>query len=366
MSNNGQVLEGKSILVTGGAGSLGGALVRRVLTGEAGLPAEVTIMSRSARTAGGPLLDGGSRARVELVCADIRDPDAVGQAVRGADIVVHLAALRDIPACEHEPVEAVLTNCLGAANIVRAVRDAGYRAEVVLAASTAKACAPTSVMGMTKALEERVLVGAGAAALEAGGSTRFAAVRFGNLLGTAGSVVPLFVEQIRRGGPVTVTDARMTRFVSSVEDAVDGLLDALCTARPGEVVVPRALAARVVDIAHTLIGDRDMEIGFTGARPGERLHELLVSADECARTVERREAFVIRPALPRLAEEYPVTADPVTRPVRPYGSEDEVADRAAVTALLERAGLFPDDHRRRRVGPRGAGGEPNTQSRCRW
>lgn len=358
MSDDSRVLEGRSVLVIGGAGSLGVALVRRVLTGKAGLPAKVTIMSRGVRTAGRPLLDGGSPTRVELVSGDVRDPDAVGQAVRGADVVMHLAALRDIPVCEHEPAEAVLTNCLGAVNVVRAVRHSGYRAEVVLAASTAKACAPTSVMGMTKALEERVLIGASAAALEAGGSTRFAAVRFGNLLGTAGSVVPLFAEQIRRGGPVTVTEARMTRFVSSVDDAVDGLLDALRMARPGEVVVPRALAARVVDIAYALIGGRDIEIGFTGARPGERMHELLVSADECARTVERRHAFVIRPALPRLAEGYPVTADSATRLVRPYSSEDDVADRVAVTALLERAGLLLDERRRPQLGPGGVGGEP--------
>ncbi len=337
-------LEGAHVVVTGGTGSLGNALVRRLLAGELGLPDRVTVMSRDEakqtemrlRFANRSVATDDelyyARGRLRFRVGDIRDPATVAATLRGADVVVCAAALKQVPACEYAPLEAVRTNVLGTENIVRAIGEHGLAVRTVVGISTDKACKPINVMGMTKALQERVLQHAN---LEVP-ATRFVIVRYGNVLASRGSVVPLFLDQVRRGGPLTLTDPRMTRFLMTLDLAVDTVFSALGWAAPAEVVVPRAPSARVVDIARALIGDRAIPIETIGIRPGEKLHEILVSEEESPRTIERDGYLVIRPLLPELRG--PAATGPPFAGTE-YGSADDPMEVGAVCRLLEQHGL---------------------------
>jgi UDP-glucose 4-epimerase len=234
--------------------------------------------------------------RVQFFVGDVRSQESIGAALAQADIVISAAALKQVPTCEYFPHEAVLTNVLGASNIVQAIERRRPSVEAVVGISTDKACKPVNVMGMTKAIQERIF----AQANLRNPDTRFVCVRYGNVLASRGSVVPLFCEQIRRGGPVTVTSEGMTRFLISLDDAVDTVFEALRSAHPGETYVPKAPAGRVMDIARALIGDRDLTVRIVGVRPGEKLHEILISEEEAPRTSIRGEWMAIGPVLPEL------------------------------------------------------------------
>lgn len=302
-------LEGKRVLVTGGTGSLGRALVRRLMTGEMGQPKKVTIFSRDetkqhymrlryARrlVATEEIIYKGFQESPAFRIGDVRNYASVTAAAREADIVFNAAALKQVPTCEYFPTEAVATNVLGPQNIVRAIRDNDTPVEAVVGISTDKACKPINVMGMTKALQERILLEAN---LECP-NTRFVCVRYGNVIASRGSVLPLFQDQVRRGGPVTITLKEMTRFLLTIDQAVDTIFSAVRSALPGETYVPRVPSARMLDIAKLLIGDADIPIVYTGIRPGEKIHEILISEEECHRTIERDGYFVIEPILPEL------------------------------------------------------------------
>ena len=332
-------LEGKRVLITGGAGSLGQAVVRRVLTGEMGLPAAVTVFSRDEAKqhamrlrylnrveATDEIIYRNSQERLRFRIGDVRDFASVVEAVRDAHVVIHAAALKQVPTCEYFPEQAVQTNVLGARNLVRAVREHGPGVEVVVGISTDKACKPINVMGMTKALMERVLIEANIGSA----STRLVCVRYGNVIASRGSVVPLFLEQIARGGPVTVTMPTMTRFLLSLDQAVDTVFAALRFAGPGEILVPQAPAARVVDLAAALIDGRPISIAYTGIRPGEKIHEVMVSEEECFRTILREGYYVICPMLPELRQ------DPVTAPAleAEFSSAAITLDTAGLRRLL--------------------------------
>src|SRR6188472_666153 len=289
-------LDGKHIVVTGGTGSLGKVLTRRLLGGEMGRPRRITVFSRDEAKQHDMRLHYKNRVvatdeivyrnfneLLTFVIGDVRDYHSVASVLRTADVVVNAAALKQVPTCEYFPYEAVQTNITGPENIIRAIRENGLRIETVVGVSTDKACKPVNVMGMTKAIQERVFTSANITCPD----TRFVCVRYGNVLASRGSVIPLFHEQIRSGGPVTITTVDMTRFLLSLDDAVDTVLAALQTAEPGETYVPRAPSARVVDIAGALIGDLPIEMKVTGIRPGEKIHEVMVSEEEAYRTVER-------------------------------------------------------------------------------
>jgi UDP-glucose 4-epimerase len=308
-------LEGKTVLVTGGTGSLGQVLVRRLLSGEAGMPRKVIVLSRDeakqhamrqeylhrAVTTDESIYRNFERT-LELRLGDVRDYRDVLACVTDADVVVNAAALKQVPVCEYFPDQAVRTNCIGAENIARAVRERGYQVECVVGVSTDKAAKPVNVMGMTKAIQERILIGANVGAKAMGGRTRFVVVRYGNVLASRGSVIPLFHDQIARGGPVTVTVAAMTRFLVTLDDAVDMILRAIRIGRPGEILVPITPAALVINIAKALIGDRPIPITFTGIRPGEKMHEVLVSDEESHWSRREDRYQIISPMLPELAE----------------------------------------------------------------
>ncbi len=242
------MLSGKRIVVTGGTGSLGRVLVGRLLSGELGRPAAVTVFSRDeakqhamrlefqhrAVATDDVVYDESERSVLQFRIGDVCDYASLAAALRGADVVFHAAALKQVPACEYQPFEAVKTNVLGAENLVRAIREQQLPVETVVGVTTDKACKPVNVMGMTKALQERILAQAN---LDPG-PTRFLTARYGNVLASRGSVIPLFHDQIRRGGPVTVTTAEMTRFLLSLDDAVDTVFAALREGLPGETYIP--------------------------------------------------------------------------------------------------------------------------------
>lgn len=305
-------LEGKRILVTGGTGSLGQTLVGRLLTGEMGKPARITVYSRDEakqhymrldflhkKTATDDVIYENSQDVLNFRIGDVRDYPALLAALRDADVVFHAAALKQVPSCEYFPFEAVQTNIFGAQNVARAVRENNLPVETVVGISTDKACKPINVMGMTKALQERVLLEANRDCPQ----TNFMCVRYGNVIASRGSIVPLFVEQIRKNQPITVTLEEMTRFLLSLNKAVDTVFAAIKDGRRGETFVPQVAAAKITDVARALMGEKDLPIIYTGIRPGEKVHEIMVSEEECFRTVERGDYYAILPVLPELRDE---------------------------------------------------------------
>jgi len=273
---------------------------------------------------------------LEFRIGDVRDFGSVASVLRSADVVINAAAMKQVPTCEYFPYEAVRTNIQGAENIVRAIEEHTLPIETVVGISTDKACKPVNAMGMTKALQERVFIQGN---LRCPG-TRFVAVRYGNVLASRGSVIPLFHEQIRQGGPVTITTPEMTRFLLSLNDAVDLVFAAIRQARRGEIYVPRAPSARVSDIAAALIGRRPVRQVVTGIRPGEKLHEIMVSDEEATRTVDLGKCFAIQPMLPELNGEAPAK-----RPLaKEYSSADYVMTPVETAELLSaRDLLLPDN-----------------------
>lgn len=343
------ILQDKTILVTGGTGSMGKTLVRRVLTGELGLPRKVIVLSRDEakqhemrldylhrRVSTDDVIYDNFRNVLEFRIGDVRSYDDVCSAVKHADIVVNAAALKQVPTCEYFPIQALQTNCFGAYNIVRAIEENAYPVATVVGISTDKACKPVNVMGMTKAVQERIF----AAANILNPKTRFICVRYGNVLASRGSVIPVFHDQIRSGGPVTLTHPAMTRFLLSLDQAVDTVFTALREARPGETYVPRAASATVENIAKALIGTRNIPIRTVGIRPGEKMHEIMVSEEEIHHCVQRGDYLAIRPMLPELRADADAAPNVLTKE---FSSEDTVVDLAGTVKLLKAHRLMVED-----------------------
>jgi FlaA1/EpsC-like NDP-sugar epimerase len=343
------IFEGKTVLVTGGTGSMGKTFVRRVLTGELGTPKKIIVFSRDEAkqhdmrmsylhklVATDEVIYRNFMDVLEFRIGDVRDYADVCTAVKNADIVVNAAALKQVPACEYFPTQAVLTNCIGAANIIRAIEENGYPVATVIAISTDKACKPVNVMGMTKSIQERIIT----AANILNPNTRFICVRYGNVLASRGSVIPLFHDQIRKGGPVTITNPEMTRFLLSMNQAVDTVFAALREAKRGETYVPNAPGAKVINIAKALVGDRRIEIKNIGVRPGEKMHEILVSEEEVNRCVKRGDYYAIRPMLPELCDDGEQEPNALTRE---FSSAETVLDLAGTIELLKKHRLMIED-----------------------
>lgn len=335
----------KVVVITGGTGSLGQALTQRLLEREGDVPAKIVIFSRDEAkqhfirltyqqqvNATDDIIYRDFMQRVEFVIGDIRQYNTVCRLLKKADIVINAAALKQVPSCEYFPFEAVQTNIVGAENIVQAIAEHRLPVQTVVGISTDKACKPINVMGMTKAIQERIFVNANLRAP----FTRFICVRYGNVLSSRGSVIPLFMEQIANGGPVTLTDEEMTRFLLPLDQAVDTIFAALQIAHPGEIIVPRIPAARILDVARVLIGERPIKIRVIGIRPGEKVHENLISSEEAFHTYERGDYFVIKPLLPEL-----VIHEPNETPVKgEYSSAHPVMSCEEIKDLLSRYGLF--------------------------
>ncbi len=342
------MLQDKRVVVTGGTGSLGKVLVKRMLKGEVGMPRQIVVFSRDEakqhqmrldfqhlRAATDEVIYHNFEQLLQFRIGDVRDLHSVSNVLSDADVVFNAAALKQVPSCEYFPFEAVQTNIIGAENIIRAIRERSLSLETVVGVSTDKACKPVNVMGMTKAIQEKLFVRAN---LD-GGKTRYICVRYGNVLASRGSVIPLFHEQIRRGGPVTITTTDMTRFLLSLEQAVDTIFAAMKEGKPGETYIPRVPSARVTDIAEAIINNQNIKTVVTGIRPGEKIHEILVSEEEAHRTVDRGPYYVIQPMLPELR-----STEDIQKPIgHEYSSADNVMSRAEVSELLKQHKLMISD-----------------------
>jgi UDP-glucose 4-epimerase len=343
-----RTIEEKRILITGGTGSLGKVLLRRILSGKEGNAKKIVIFSRDEakqhelrvqymkKTAPtDEIIYRGFQEKLEFRIGDVRDPRSLAGALSNIDVVVNAAALKQVPSCEYFPVEATLTNIMGAANITQLIRDLRLPVETVIGISTDKAVQPVNVMGMTKAIQERIFLSANLDTPD----TRYVLVRYGNVLASRGSAIPLFSEQIRNGGPVTITDERMTRFLLSLEDAVDTVMTAYRGGRRGETFIPIVPAANMVDVADAMIDGRDIAKTVSGIRPGEKLYESLVSEEESVRTTRRGDYYVIEPILPELRE-----ATDAEYLNKPYTSVEDVMDANSVKALLKKHDLLRVDN----------------------
>jgi UDP-glucose 4-epimerase len=339
------MLHDKRILITGGTGSLGKVLTRRLLSGEIGMPRKIIILSRDEAkqhfmrveyenvvAATDEIIYNNFKRLLEFRIGDVRDFHSVASAVKDADVVFSAAALKQVPTCEYFPYEAVKTNLSGPENIVRAIQEHGLNVETVIGISTDKACKPVNVMGMTKAIQERIFIQGNMRCP----NTRFACVRYGNVLASRGSVIPLFHKQIMSGGPVTVTTSDMTRFLLSLNQAVDVIFAALKGAKPGETYIPRVPSARMTDLAAVLIGNRDIETKITGIRPGEKIHEILVSEEESFLTEDRGDYYSISPILPEVKEDTFIDRALHAE----YSSRDSVMTKEELYNLLEGYGLL--------------------------
>jgi len=316
LTNAPNLFTDKRVLVTGGTGSLGKTLLRRILTGEFGRPEAVIVFSRDEAkqhemrlafqqlsTATEEVIYSDYQKLLHFRIGDVRNYASISAALRGIDVVFNAAALKQVPSCEYFPHEAVSTNIEGAENIVRAIESMRLPVETVVGISTDKACKPVNVMGMTKAIQERIFINANIRAPD----TRFVCVRYGNVLASRGSVIPLFHDQIQSGRPVTITTQDMTRFLLSLDQAVDTIIDAYRIAVKGDILIPRVPSSKIINIVKALICERNIKIEEVGIRPGEKIHEILVSEDEVYRTVKRENYYVIRSILPELSDDSTIT-----------------------------------------------------------
>src|SRR5512139_1100689 len=274
------------VLVTGGTGSFGKKFIKILM--EEKNPKKVIVFSRDELKQYEMQVAGYNQPNLRYFIGDIRDRERLHRALNGVDIVVHAAALKQVPACEYNPMEAIKTNILGTSNVLEAALDAGV--EKVLALSTDKAVSPANLYGGTKLVAEKLVIQSNAYA--AGTATRYSCVRYGNVVGSRGSIVPLFLNQ-RAKGAVTITDERMTRFWLSLEQGVRFVMDCIEQMEGGEVFVPKIPSTKVVDLAKAIAPEAKMNI--IGIRPGEKVHEVLISEDEARNTVERENMFIVKP-----------------------------------------------------------------------
>jgi UDP-N-acetylglucosamine 4,6-dehydratase len=278
------------VLITGGTGSFGKKFTEIVLRDYS--PKKLIIFSRDElKQHEMQRVLGFDDPRLRYFIGDVRDADRLRRALSDVNIVVHAAALKQVPACEYNPFEAVLTNVMGAKNIIDAAIDCGVQR--VLALSTDKAVSPVNLYGATKLVAEKIFIQGNS--YSGKNKTRFSCVRYGNVVGSRGSVVPLFKEQ-RKTGIVTITDERMTRFWITLEQGVRFVIRCIEQMQGGEVFVPKIPSMRIVDLARVLTPD--CQVQMTGIRPGEKLHEVLVNEDEARQTVELKDMFVIKPLFP--------------------------------------------------------------------
>ncbi|MBN1305118.1 MAG: UDP-N-acetylglucosamine 4,6-dehydratase (inverting) [Anaerolineales bacterium] len=277
----------KVVLITGGTGSFGKKFTRILL--EEKRPKKIIIFSRDELKQHEMRVAGFDHPSLRYFIGDVRDQERLIRAMAGVNIVVHAAALKQVPACEYNPMEAIKTNIMGTSNVIEAALDAGVKK--VLALSTDKAVNPANLYGATKLAAEKLVVQSNAYA--GSSSTRFSCVRYGNVVGSRGSVVPLFLNQ-RSSGKVTITDERMTRFWLSLEQGVHFVINCIEQMEGGEVFVPKIPSTKVIDLARAIAPEAEIEI--IGIRPGEKLHEALISEDEARTTIELDSLYVVQPA----------------------------------------------------------------------
>jgi UDP-N-acetylglucosamine 4,6-dehydratase len=327
-------LHGKVILVTGGTGSFGRRFIETVL--ERARPRKLIVYSRDELKQHEMQIELAERFEPEQLSAmrfflgDVRDRERLTLAMRGVDIVVHAAALKQVPAAEYNPSECIHTNVLGAENVVWACL--ANRVKQVVALSTDKACNPINLYGATKLASDKTFVAANNLSGDIG--TRFAVVRYGNVVGSRGSVAPFFQRLLAKGATeLPITDPRMTRFWITLNEGVDFVLSSFGLMRGGEIFVPKIPSMKIVDLASAMAPEARQKV--VGIRPGEKLHEMMISADDARTTVDLGDRYAIEPAFaeysrrpfegPSLAEGFSYASD----------SNDEWLSGQALLALLE-------------------------------
>ena len=278
--------ENKTVLVTGGTGSFGKMFIKVMLRDFH--PKKLIVFSRDELKQHEMQTSGYNDPALRFFIGDVRDASRLNRAMNEVDVIVHAAALKQVPACEYNPIEAVMTNVMGARNVIDAALDAGV--ERVIGLSTDKAVNPVNLYGATKLVAEKLLVQANSYSGDK--PTRFACVRYGNVVGSRGSVIPLFMQQ-RNNGSVTVTDARMTRFWIDLEQGVKFVTNCIEKMKGGEVFIPKIPSMNIMDLVEAIAPN--CEVKFIGIRPGEKLHETLVGEDESWHTVELDDMYVIEP-----------------------------------------------------------------------
>ena len=278
--------ENLNLLVTGGTGSFGKKFVEIMLRDYK--PNKIIIFSRDELKQHEMRIGGFDDPSLRFFIGDVRDKNRLKRAMREVDVVIHAAALKQVPSCEYNPFEAVKTNILGAQNIIDASIDCGVKKVVAL--STDKAVNPVNLYGATKLCSDKIFIQGNA--YTGAQDTSFSCVRYGNVIGSRGSVIPLFVKQ-RKKGKITITDRRMTRFWLSLEHAVDVVIKAFVHMQGGEIFVPKIPSMKIVDLAEAIAPDCDIEI--IGVRPGEKLHEILITEEDGRYTVDYDGLYVIMP-----------------------------------------------------------------------
>jgi UDP-N-acetylglucosamine 4,6-dehydratase len=283
------IFEGSSVLITGGTGSFGKAFLKQIL--ETRNPARVVVFSRDELKQYEMRQVWGDDPRVRFFIGDIRDRDRLKMALHGVDYVVHAAALKQVDTAEYNPMEYVKTNILGSENVMQASIDAGVKRVVAL--STDKASSPVNLYGATKLTADKLFVSSNHYA--AGYDTHFSVVRYGNVMGSRGSVIPFFRRLAESGQPLPITDMRMTRFWITLPQAVEFVMSSFNDMAGGELYVPRIPSMKVVDLARAVAPDA--ELVEVGIRPGEKLHEEMISAEDSRRTLRQADRYVVLPTL---------------------------------------------------------------------
>jgi UDP-N-acetylglucosamine 4,6-dehydratase len=282
-------LDGASVLITGGTGSLGKSLVHYLLTETKAR--RIAVFSRDELKQHDLRIHFKDDPRLRWFLGDIRDLDRLKRAFHGVDFVIHAAALKQVDTGEYNPMEFIKTNVLGSQNVIDASIDAGVKR--VIALSTDKASSPINLYGATKLTADKLFVAANNYSYTYG--TTFSVVRYGNVMGSRGSVIPFFKNLAAQGKPLPITDLRMTRFWISIEDAVKFVIDSLEMMTGGELYVPRIPSMKIVDLAHAVSADSKLD--EIGMRPGEKLHEEMISADDSRRTIILDNRFVVMPVV---------------------------------------------------------------------
>ncbi len=274
------ILNNKTLLITGGTGSFGNAVLRRFINTNIN---EIRVFSRDEKKQEDMRIDL-KNDKIKFYIGDVRDPKSINQAMKGVDFVFHAAALKQVPSCEFYPMEAIKTNVLGAENVLNAAYENNVGKLVVL--STDKAVYPINAMGQSKALMEKLMVSK--ARLLDKDKMMFCGTRYGNVMASRGSVIPLFVKQIKEGKPITITDPNMTRFMMSLDDSIELVLFAFQKGEPGDIFVQKAPASTINDIAIALkeIFKANNEIKIIGTRHGEKLYETLLTREEMSKAID--------------------------------------------------------------------------------
>ena len=286
------VFKDKTLLITGGTGSFGNAVLNRFLRTDIG---EIRIFSRDEKKQDDMRHDFQARMpevahKIKLYIGDVRNKSTLKYAMKGVDYVFHAAALKQVPSCEFFPMEAVKTNVIGTDNVLDAAIDAGVKCVICL--STDKAAYPINAMGITKAIEEKIAV----AKSRLSGDTKICCTRYGNVMCSRGSVIPLWIDQIRKGNPITLTEPKMTRFIMSLEEAVDLVLFAFENGKNGDILVQKAPACTIQTQAEAvceLFGGKKEEIKVIGIRHGEKMYETLLTKEEAAKAIDMGNFYAV-------------------------------------------------------------------------